>query len=289
MTHFFQVLLISLVGLVSAKPTPDAAYYAYAPVYGYYTNPLAASANQFHAQDEVGQYNYGYSNQDSAKSEVKTADGVVRGSYSYVDANGVIQTTNYISDALGFRVAATNLPVAPVAEPIAVVAEAPAAEAVAVEAKSEPVVVEAEPEPAAVEVRAEVPAVAAVQPEQSVIVPYVQYSHLPYATSYPYYVGQHAYAPIVSAPVPIQQVYTQLVDAAVPLVEQPKEAAPEETVVAVEPVAAPAQEIITVPILTQYHSQDEQGLYRVSFLFTKSIYLKFNLYPLQRSFKVSFS
>merc|ERR1719483_1199793 len=39
----------------------------------------------------------------------------VQGSYSYVDANGIVQTTNYIADGLGFRVQATNLPVAPVA------------------------------------------------------------------------------------------------------------------------------------------------------------------------------
>jgi hypothetical protein len=31
---------------------------------------------------------------------------------SYVDANGALQTVNYIADGLGFRVAATNLPVA---------------------------------------------------------------------------------------------------------------------------------------------------------------------------------
>jgi hypothetical protein len=42
----------------------------------------------------------------------------------------LLQTTNYISDALGFRVAATNLPVAPAA---AVAVEAPAAEAVIAE------------------------------------------------------------------------------------------------------------------------------------------------------------
>ena len=33
----------------------------------------------------------------------QTADGVTRGSYSYLDANGVYQTVNYISDALGFK------------------------------------------------------------------------------------------------------------------------------------------------------------------------------------------
>merc|ERR1712012_1254886 len=70
-----------------------------------------AANNQFHAQDDYGQFNYGYSNGHSTKQELKTADGVTRGSYSYVDANGIVQTVNYLSDALGFRVAATNLPV----------------------------------------------------------------------------------------------------------------------------------------------------------------------------------
>ena len=62
----------------------------------------------------MGQYSYGYSNPTSGKSEVKTADGVTRGSYSYVDANGVLQSVHYISDPVnGFRVSATNLPQAP--------------------------------------------------------------------------------------------------------------------------------------------------------------------------------
>ena len=38
------------------------------------------------------------------------------GSYQYIDANGLLQTVNYIADPVnGFRVAGTNLPVAPVA------------------------------------------------------------------------------------------------------------------------------------------------------------------------------
>merc|ERR1712122_86469 len=65
--------------------------------------PVVAAAplnpsSQFQAQDEVG-----------------NTYGGVSGSYSYVDANGVVQTTNYIADGLGFRVQATNLPVAPAA------------------------------------------------------------------------------------------------------------------------------------------------------------------------------
>ncbi|CAL4179437.1 unnamed protein product, partial [Meganyctiphanes norvegica] len=71
--------------------------------------------HQHHAQDEFGQYNFGYAGGPSSRHEVRDAFGVVRGSYNYVDANGQVQTQNYVADALGFRVAATNLPVAPTA------------------------------------------------------------------------------------------------------------------------------------------------------------------------------
>lgn len=48
----------------------------------------------------------------SAHSESRSADGVTRGGYSYIDANGIIQTVHYVADALnGFRVAASNIPV----------------------------------------------------------------------------------------------------------------------------------------------------------------------------------
>jgi len=41
---------------------------------------------------------------------------VTTGSYQYIDANGLLQTVNYVADPVnGFRVAATNLPVAPAA------------------------------------------------------------------------------------------------------------------------------------------------------------------------------
>merc|ERR1712109_80050 len=99
----------------AAAPAPVAApvaapVVASAPVAAAAT-PVDATNSQYHAQDDFGQYNYGYSDPNSVKQEVKTADGVTRGSYSYVDANGIVQTVNYISDAMGFRVAATNLPV----------------------------------------------------------------------------------------------------------------------------------------------------------------------------------
>nr|ADD37964.1 Cuticle protein 7 [Lepeophtheirus salmonis] len=67
------------------------------------------STFQFHAQNEFGEYKYGFSNPTASKNEIKV-DGIVRGSYSYIDANGEFQITNYISDALGFRVSSSNLP-----------------------------------------------------------------------------------------------------------------------------------------------------------------------------------
>ena len=79
---------------------------------------------------------------------LQTADGVTRGSYSYLDANGVYQTVNYISDAMGFKVAATNLPVHNVPVEVA---------------------------PAAVESEA-----------KAVISPSVQFAYLPYASNYEY-------------------------------------------------------------------------------------------------------
>lgn len=97
----------------AAWPTQTVAYQTSAPIsYVPAIQPVAANS-QYHAQDELGQYTYGYVNPLSSKAETKTADGITRGGYSYIDANGILQTVNYISDPVnGFRVAATNLPVA---------------------------------------------------------------------------------------------------------------------------------------------------------------------------------
>jgi len=78
-------------------------------------------SSQFHAQDEFGQFSFGYENINSKKTETKDAFGVTRGSYEYVDANGALQIVNYVADPVnGFRVAGTNIPVAPVAPQIPV-------------------------------------------------------------------------------------------------------------------------------------------------------------------------
>merc|ERR1711976_508299 len=96
-----------------ASPLPLSAPVPVAPV-------VEPPSRQFHAQDEFGQFSFGYQNINSAKTETKDAFGVTRGSYQYVDANGVLQTVNYIADDInGFRVAGTNIPVAPEAVALA--------------------------------------------------------------------------------------------------------------------------------------------------------------------------
>ncbi|GLH10073.1 Cuticle protein 6 [Gryllus bimaculatus] len=111
-----KVLIVVACVLAAAAATPGLIG---APVA--YSAPVAAAAvvapsvsSQYHAQDELGQFSYGYQGPLSAKQEVRTADGITRGGYSYVDAHGLVQSAQYVSDPVnGFRVAATNLPVGP--------------------------------------------------------------------------------------------------------------------------------------------------------------------------------
>lgn len=75
----------------------------------------AGPANtQYHEQDTNGFYSYGYSADRSAKAEYLTLDGSSRGFYSYVDADGKLQTVKYEAGRnQGFKVALTNLPKPP--------------------------------------------------------------------------------------------------------------------------------------------------------------------------------
>merc|ERR1712038_1783451 len=68
-----------------AQPLPIAPIAPVAPI-------VEPPSSQFHAQDEFGQFSFGYQNINSARSESKDAFGVTRGSYQYVDANNVVQT-----------------------------------------------------------------------------------------------------------------------------------------------------------------------------------------------------
>jgi len=98
-------IVLCCFALAAAKPT-----FNHPAAFAVVGRPLSVSS-QYHAQDTLGQYTYGYSAGTSAKAESKTLDGVVRGGYSYLDGNGIVQSANYIADDVnGFRVAATNLP-----------------------------------------------------------------------------------------------------------------------------------------------------------------------------------
>ncbi|XP_042882130.1 uncharacterized protein LOC122259406 isoform X1 [Penaeus japonicus] len=102
---------------VSYNVAPAPVSYNVAPY-----APVAPIQSQYHAQDEIGQYSFGYAGGPSSRAESRDAFGVVRGSYNYVDSEGRVQTQHYVADALGFRVSGTNLPVAPdapVAAPLA--------------------------------------------------------------------------------------------------------------------------------------------------------------------------
>merc|ERR1712038_1062281 len=81
--------------------------------------PAAPLAHQYHAGDEFGNVAYGYVDHHSAKQE--SGNGVT-GSYQYVDPNGLLQTVQYVADALGFRVADSRLPVGPTYDGVAPVA-----------------------------------------------------------------------------------------------------------------------------------------------------------------------
>merc|ERR1712241_632536 len=104
-----------VAGYPYATAGVPAAYAGYAGAYPY-AAPVAAPvppSSQFQAQDEFGNLNYGYANINSQKHEVGNTYGGVTGSYSYVDANGVVQTANLPVAPAAPEV---ELPVAPVHE-----------------------------------------------------------------------------------------------------------------------------------------------------------------------------
>merc|ERR1711884_537407 len=100
--------------VLAAAVCATSAQVAVVPGYAGAVNP--APSTQFHAQDEFGQFSFGHAGGPSARTEARNAFGVTTGSYQYIDANGLLQTVNYVADPVnGFRVAGTNIPVGPAA------------------------------------------------------------------------------------------------------------------------------------------------------------------------------
>ncbi|WP_191113287.1 chitin-binding domain-containing protein, partial [Acinetobacter pittii] len=85
--------------------------------------------SQYHAQDELGNTAYGHSEPGQVHTAVQDAHGNRVGSFSYLNpTDGQIHRTDYVADALGYRVASNDLPLAPAA-PVAETAEVVAARA----------------------------------------------------------------------------------------------------------------------------------------------------------------
>ncbi|XP_047483597.1 ion-translocating oxidoreductase complex subunit C-like isoform X2 [Penaeus chinensis] len=68
---------------------------------------------QYHSQDELGQFAFGHASPGQAHSATRDYTGAVRGSYTYIDAEGKEVVAHYIADAGGFRISSNALPVAP--------------------------------------------------------------------------------------------------------------------------------------------------------------------------------
>ncbi|XP_042882674.1 uncharacterized protein LOC122259775 [Penaeus japonicus] len=108
--------------VVPVSPVPPASLKVIVPVVPAAVSPLVTPApqvavhhevvqQQFHAQDELGRYAFGYSGGPSSRAETRDALGHVRGSFSYVDPHGKVQYQHYVADDHGFRItSASNVP-----------------------------------------------------------------------------------------------------------------------------------------------------------------------------------
>lgn len=74
--------------------------------------PSMIPSIQYHGQDLVGGYSYGYATPEiESKTQVRQFDSAVLSGYKYVDGYGQIQQVEYKADPkLGLHVA-TNLPI----------------------------------------------------------------------------------------------------------------------------------------------------------------------------------
>ena len=258
--------------------------------------PSVPTTHQFHAQDELGQYQFGYTEPKASRVETKTADGVVTGRYNYVDSNGAIQTVEYIADALGFRVAGTNLPQHHVAAPVHnAVAPVPVADTPEVIAAREahlqlvqeahvaqpvvqaaPVVQDAAPAVIAVpNVVSEDATIFEYDTEDSPVAPVQEKVLEPYVPP-PVAQFYKPADPVKVAAAVEKQLYTIATPvgapvAAAPVVSQPTVyVAQPQVPVAAPVVVAPQTPVVAAPafaapVANQHHAQDEWGQYQYGY------------------------
>merc|ERR1712168_608896 len=85
-----------------AEPMPASLYTA--PAARITVQPTGITAMQHHAQDEFGNYKYGYANPTAQKEEQGNVNTAVTGSFNYNVAPGLNRRVDYIADAAGFRI-----------------------------------------------------------------------------------------------------------------------------------------------------------------------------------------
>merc|ERR1719219_1794761 len=66
--------------------------------------PEQMDRDQYYNRDNMGNYRYGYTSDNSERFEEGNAETGVRGHYTYIDGNGLSKRVDYIADKDGFRI-----------------------------------------------------------------------------------------------------------------------------------------------------------------------------------------
>ena len=105
MQKFLQALLLvkAAQGLSDGDDLHDLGQRERSGRQSHYFGRHAVGHPVHHYPSKIAQYRYGYSHDLSSKEEIRTPDGIVKGSYSYLSPDGRVITNNYVADAWGFR------------------------------------------------------------------------------------------------------------------------------------------------------------------------------------------
>lgn len=98
-------------GVVPAHSIIAPTTYSHVIAPAVHSAVVGVEKTQYHAQDTLGQAAYGHSEAFQAHNAVQDAAGNKIGSFSYVAPNGQVLATDYVADALGYRVASNAAPV----------------------------------------------------------------------------------------------------------------------------------------------------------------------------------
>ncbi|XP_034657930.1 uncharacterized protein LOC117894805 [Drosophila subobscura] len=112
MHHFIWTTIVGLLALASAANVPRLRS-------DYEQSRTEVRAGRRYQEQDTARafYSYGYSDDTAARAEYSSRDGSSRGFYSYVDADGKLQTVRYeASRGQGFKAEGSSLPQAPVDE-----------------------------------------------------------------------------------------------------------------------------------------------------------------------------